>query len=85
MMRELILKMSISVDGFVGAVDGGIGWGRARVAELISNASLHIMGSRTFRDVTSWWPTSTDIFGPPMNLIPKAVFTRQAPGAFKMV
>jgi riboflavin biosynthesis pyrimidine reductase len=25
-MRELILKMSISVDGFVGTSDGGIRW-----------------------------------------------------------
>jgi len=25
-MRELILKMVISIDGFVGSVDGGLGW-----------------------------------------------------------
>src|ERR1700761_5272911 len=85
MMRDLILKMSISVDGFVGAADGGLEWifktgspeGRAKTVEVISNASLHIMGSRTFRDMAAHWPVSTQVFAPAMNKIPKAVFTKQ--------
>ena len=44
-MRDLILKMSISIDGFVGGPDGGI---------KIWNASLHIMGSRTFHDMAAY-------------------------------
>jgi dihydrofolate reductase len=83
-MRELILKMSISVDSFVSGPDGDISWvfgsdpqARAWTVETVSNASLHIMGSRTFHDMTAYWPTATDAFAPPMNLIPKAVFTRQ--------
>ena len=35
------------------------------------------MGSRSFHDMASYWPTSTDQFAPPMNQIPKAVFSRQ--------
>ena len=66
-MRDLILKMSISIDGFVGGPDGGI---------KIWNASLHIMGSRTFHDMAAYWPTSTEVFAAPMNQIPKAVFSR---------
>lgn len=83
-MRQLILKMHISLDGFVGDPDGGAKWVFGRDAEAaawtldtIWNASLHIMGSRTFRDMASFWPTSTEMFAPPMNQIPKAVFSRQ--------
>ena len=83
-MRELILKMSISIDGFVAGPNGEVGWvfgpdqaARAWTVETISNASLHIMGSRTFHDMAAYWPTSTEVFAPPMNEIPKAVFSRQ--------
>ena len=85
-MRDLILKMSMSIDGFVSDLDGGNRWmfgadqeARAWVVETIWNASLHIMSSRTFRDMAAHWPTSTDQFAPPMNQIPKAVFSRQGP------
>jgi dihydrofolate reductase len=82
-MRELILKMSMSLDGFVGAADGGIKWlfrndpeAAAWTVETVWNASLHTMGSRTFHDMAAFWPTSTEVFAPPMNQIPKAVFSR---------
>jgi dihydrofolate reductase len=85
-MRDMVLKMSISVDGFVAGAGGDISWvfgsddaARAWTVETISNASLHIMGSRTFHDMAAYWPTSTEVFAPPMNLIPKAVFSRQGP------
>lgn len=51
----------------------------------IWNASLHIMGSRSFNDMAAWWPTSTDQFAPPMNQIPKAVFSRQGPAILRKV
>ena len=84
-MRELILKMSISIDGFVGSPDGGIKWifdthddqAAAWTVRTIWDASLHVMGSRTFHDMAAYWPTSTEVFAPPMNQIPKAVFSRQ--------
>lgn len=83
-MRELILKMSMSLDGFVAGADGGLQWVFGRDAEaaawtleVVWNASLHIMGSRTFRDMARFWPTSTEVFAAPMNQIPKAVFSRQ--------
>ena len=47
------------------------------------NASLHIMSSRTFHDMAAYWPTSTEVFAPPMNQIPKAVFSRQGPAILK--
>src|SRR6266702_3178727 len=89
-MRDLILKMSMSIDGFVGGPDGGIKCvfdsdqeATAWTVETVWNASLHIMGSRTFHDMVAYWPTSTEVFAPPMNRIPKAVFSRQGPTILK--
>ena len=49
-MRDLILKMSLSIDGFVGGPDGGIKWvfdndqeAAAWTVETVWNASLHIV------------------------------------------
>ena len=76
-MRELILKMSMSLDGFVSDLEGRNTWmfgadqaAKAWSVETLWDASLHIMGSRSFRDMAAWWPTSTDQFAPPMNRIP---------------
>ncbi|MFS8046739.1 dihydrofolate reductase family protein [Rhizobium sp. BR 314] len=83
-MRELILKMSMSIDGFVSDLEGANKWmfgtdleAKTWSVEALWNASLHIMGSRTFLGMAGWWPTATDMFAPPMNEIPKAVFSRQ--------
>jgi dihydrofolate reductase len=83
-VRDLILKMAISVDGFVSDLDGRNTWmfgadqeAKAWSVDYLWNAGLHIMGSRSFHDMAAWWPTSTDQFAPPMNQIPKAVFSRQ--------
>jgi dihydrofolate reductase len=83
-VRKLILKMSISVDGFVGRPAGELGWiFRSYDDALISwqvervwEAGLHIMGRRTFRDMKAWWPYSKDPLAAPMNAIPKAYFSR---------
>jgi dihydrofolate reductase len=89
-MRDLILKMSISIDGFVGGPDGGIKWvfdsdqeATDWTVKTVWNASLHIMGSRTFHDMAAYWPTSTEVYAPPLNQIPKAVFSRQGPAILK--
>jgi len=78
--------MTISIDGFVSDLDGLNKWmfgtdqeAKAWAVETISNAGLHIMGSRSFRDMAAYWPSSTEMFAPPMNQIPKAVFSRQGP------
>src|SRR3954463_11507730 len=91
-MRELILKMAISVDGFVSDLDGRNRWmfgadqeAKAWGVEYIWNASLHIMGSRSFHAMAPYWQTSTDQFAPPMNQIPKAIFSRQGPAILRNV
>jgi dihydrofolate reductase len=85
MMRRLILKMSMSLDGFVAGPDGGSDWmhrsrddgGRSWVEETLWQAGLHVMGRRTYFDMAGYWPTSTAPLAAAMNEIPKAVFTRQ--------
>lgn len=90
-MRELILGMSMSLDGFVSGPEGQVEWvfdgdpeAIAWKLEIMWDTGLHVMGGRTFNVMAAFWPTSTLVFAPPMNLIPKAVFTRRGravPGA----
>jgi dihydrofolate reductase len=83
-MRNLILKMSVSIDGFVGGPTGEIDWifrsmddeARAWTVESLWQAGVHAMGSRTFKDMAAFWPSSTEPFAAPMNQIPKVVFSR---------
>lgn len=91
-VRDLILKMTISLDGFVSDLEGRNRWmfgtdpePKAWGAEFISNASLHIMGSRSFLAMANFWQTATDVFAAPMNQIPKAVFSRQGAAILKSV
>jgi dihydrofolate reductase len=91
-VRELILKMSMSLDGFVASPDSGLKWifdgdqeAIAWTLETVWNASLHVMGSRTFQDMAAYWPTSTEVFAAPMNQIPKAVFSRRGPAILKEI
>ena len=76
--------MSMSLDGFVGGPNGEIDWifksmddtAAAWTVDAIGKVGIHIMGSRTYQDMLSWWPYSNEPFAPPMNAIPKAVFTK---------
>ena len=84
-MRKLILKMSMSVDGFVCGPNDETRWifdGFSEettdwLVKTVSAAGLHIMGSRTFQDMVNYWPTSHEPIAAPMNAIPKIVFSRK--------
>jgi dihydrofolate reductase len=84
-MRQLILKISVSVDGFVGTTTGDVNWIFSTLnddtmqwtLDVISSASFHVMGSHTFHDMAAYWPSSTDPFAAPMNKIPKLVFSKK--------
>jgi dihydrofolate reductase len=84
-MRKLILKMSVSLDGYVGGPAGEIDWlfksldedARAWIADTLRQAGVHIMGSRTYHDMAAYWPTSTEPLAAPMNRIPKVVFSKK--------
>ena len=82
-LRRLVLKMHMSLDGFVGRLDGDVGFIFASlddaliysIVQDVWQAGLHIMGARTYGDMAAHWPTSKEPFAPPMNMIPKAVFS----------
>lgn len=84
-MRKLMMKMSMSLDGFVADISGGNDWifktgdeaSAAWAVGLCREAGLHIMGRKTFEVMASYWPTAIGPFAAPMNEIPKAVFTRR--------
>jgi len=83
-MRKLILKMSMSVDGFVAGAKSDVDWVFGTMDEgavdwtmkSIWQAGVHIMGSRTFHDMASYWPFSNEVYAAPMNEIPKVVFSK---------
>lgn len=82
-MRDLILTIAMSLDGFVCGPNGELEWifngdqeAIAWKVETVSNAGLHIMGSRSYRSMAEFWPTATGPFAAPMNEIPKAVFSK---------
>lgn len=83
-MRDLILGMSMSLDGFVAGPNDENDWifstgspdARAWKLKSVSSAGVHIMGSRSFASMAPYWPYSTDEFAPAMNEIPKVVFAR---------
>jgi dihydrofolate reductase len=83
-MRKLILKMSVSLDGFVAGPNGELDWmfksrsddGAAWTVDKISQAGAHLMGHKTFNDMAAYWPKSSGVFAAPMNEIPKIVFSK---------
>ncbi len=83
-MRKLIMKMSITVDGFVAGPNGEADWifkssdetSRAWSLERSYDASLIIMGRKSFESMSPYWPTAPGPFAVPMNKIPKGVFTQ---------
>jgi dihydrofolate reductase len=85
-MRKLKLKMEITVDGFVGGPDGDVAWAlasydddaelTAATMDVLGRAGVHAMGRQTYEDMAAHWPTSDAPFAPPMNDIPKVVFSR---------
>jgi len=84
-MRKLVMKMSMSLDGFVAGPNGENDWifktgdaeSKAWVLGQMWEAGLIIMGRKSFEVMAPYWPTSTDVFAAPMNEIPKAVFTKK--------
>jgi dihydrofolate reductase len=83
-MRKLVLKMSVSVDGFVGGPNGEVDWIFPSIDEGLSGwlvdtlwqAGVHLMGSQTYRDMAAHWPGSSEPYAAPMNEIPKFVFSK---------
>lgn len=82
-MRDLVLYMSMSLDGFVGSDREHPGMAIPEGVELkqwqldgISKAGAHLMGRVTYQEMSSYWPQLQDPYAAPMNDIPKVVFSK---------
>src|SRR3954471_13773001 len=88
-MASLVLKMSVSLDGYIAPVDGSTDWiaaGRSDDAlgwtvETVSNAATHLIGSTTYAAWATYWPGASGPFAKPMNEIPKVVFSNSLASA----
>ena len=88
-MSSLVLKMSVSLDGYVAPADATTGWeaaGRSPdstswVLETVANAGLHLVGAATYLSWAGFWPGAAGPFAKPMNDIPKVVFSRSLQSA----
>ena len=82
-MASLVLKMSVSLDGYVAPTDGSSDWvaagrsddGASWTLETLSNAGAHLIGATTCAGWASYWPGAAGPFAKPMNEIPKVVFS----------
>ena len=82
-MASLVLKMSVSLDGYVAPLDGSTEWvaagrsddGARWTVETLSNAGAHLMGAATYAGWATYWPGSTGPVAKAMNEIPKFVFS----------
>jgi dihydrofolate reductase len=88
-MASLVLKMSVSLDGYVAPADGSSGWeaagrspdGAEWVLDTVSKASAHLVGAATYARWASFWPGASGPFAAPMNEIPKVVFSNSLTSA----
>ncbi|MGW0228113.1 dihydrofolate reductase family protein [Actinopolymorpha singaporensis] len=82
-MTALVLKMSVSLDGYVAPEDGSPDWIAAGgsddaldwTVETVSNACAHLMGATSYAVMAAHWPGDSGPFAQPMNEIPKVVFS----------
>jgi dihydrofolate reductase len=90
-MRRLVLKMSMTLDGYVGGPNGEVDWimrtldrqTTAWIEQTLWQAGVHLVGRRTYADMVGYWPTSTESLASPMNAIPKIVFSRSGSMAYE--
>ena len=88
-MASLVLKMSVSLDGFVAPIDGSTDWvaagrsedGAGWTVETLSNAGAHLVGATTYAAWAAYWPGASGPFAKPMNEIPKVLFSNSLASA----
>ncbi len=84
-MRQLALRISVSVDGFIAGPNGEVDWmaktrspaGAAWVAEKMSQAGAHLLGRVAFSEMAPFWSTATGPLAEAMNGAPKIVFSKK--------
>jgi dihydrofolate reductase len=88
-VASLVLKMSVSLDGYVAPLDGTTDWvaagrsedGASWTVETLSGAAAHLVGAATYTAWAGYWPGASGPFAAPMNEIPKVVFSNSLASA----
>jgi dihydrofolate reductase len=84
-MSKVVLKIHVSIDGYIrGSEDDTLAWVFASLddelkaweIDMLWQIGTHVMGRNLYDDMAAHWPTSTEEFAPPMNEIPKVVFSK---------
>jgi len=88
-MRQVVLQMGVTLDGYVAGPDGDGDWGlpaedpevRAWKVASLRQVGTHIMGRVTYEQMAGYWPTATGDYADFMNSLPKIVFSKTLPAA----
>ncbi len=72
-MASLVLKMFVSLDGYVASADGSSDWvaagrspdGAEWVLDTVSNAGTHLIGAATYAMWAGFWPGAVGPFAQP--------------------
>jgi dihydrofolate reductase len=83
-MRQVVLQMGVTLDGFVHGAQGYEDWGLppeeddivAWKEASLREAGTHIMGRVSYEQMSTVWPTGTGVYADVMNEIPKVVFSK---------
>lgn len=83
-MRKLILRISVSIDGYMESSLEKLDFmksrspeGAAWVAEKMSQAGAHLLGRKAFCEMASFWPNASGPNAQAMNEIPKIIFSKK--------
>lgn len=88
-MRQVILQMSVTLDGYVAGPGGEGDWGlppehpdvRGWKVASLRRVGTHIMGRVTYEAMAAYWPSATGDYAAFMNELPKVVFSGTLPAA----
>jgi dihydrofolate reductase len=88
-MASLVLKMSVSLDGYVEPGHDDPEWhaaGRSRdsgewLVDTLRNAGAHLIGAETYKGWADFWPRQSGPVAAAMNEIPKVVFSNSLTSA----
>jgi dihydrofolate reductase len=88
-MRQVVLQMGVTLDGYVAGPGGEGDWGlpaedpdvQAWKVASLRQVGTHIMGRVTYEQMAAYWPTATGDYADFMNSLPKVVFSQTLPTA----
>src|SRR5215475_11986121 len=86
-MRNVVLQMGVTLDGYVAGPGGEGDWGlpaehpdvRAWKVASLREVGTHIMGRVTYEQMTAHWPAASGEYATSMNNLPKVVCSKTLP------